>query len=64
LLHLLSIVQEGKTTSGGAAAPSIPMVQEGEATSAAAAAPSMSTVEKAPGLFSLAVNCIFEILNG
>jgi len=64
LLHLLSIVQEGKTTSGGAAAPSIPMVQEGEATSAAAAAPSMSTVEKAPGLFSLAVNCTFEILNG
>jgi len=24
----------------------------------------MSTVEKAPGLFSLAVNCTFEILNG
>jgi len=51
LLHLFSIVHEGKTTSGGVAPPLIPMVQEGEATSAAAAAPSMSTVEKAPGLF-------------
>ena len=64
MLHLLSIVHEGKTTSGGAAPPSIPMVQEGEATSAAAVAPSMSMAEKAPGLFSLAVNCTFEILNG